>query len=125
MRIPPTTTTTREFGSCPACGESVMATIEFRVSDLRIDGAAGTANLEAVGISVSHDCRTKATDEPTAPTCDRDHADEWVEMDEATWLDLPSGARTRRDWVRHAYGVGRFFAHRDDLPDNHDDQKEN
>ena len=35
MRIPPTTTTTREFGSCPACDESIIATIEFKISDLK------------------------------------------------------------------------------------------
>ena len=32
--------------------------------------------------------------------CDLEHADEWVEVDQDTWLDLPDGVRVRQGWVR-------------------------
>ena len=115
VKIPDTSTTTKELDPCPACGQPIVATVEFRVSGIRIDRAVGTANVETVGISVSHDCRTKATDEPATPACDRDHADEWVEVD--NWPDLPEGVRLRREWVRGVLYGGRRFVHRDDLPD--------
>ena len=115
MRIPDTTTTTTEFGSCPACGKPIEATVEFRISGLRIDGRVGTPNVETVGISVSHDCRTKPTGEPTT--------DEWVEVYD--WPDLPEGARIRTEWEKGVFDGDRRFVHRDDLPDNHDNQKEN
>lgn len=51
------------------------------------------------------------------PACDRDHADEWVEVDEAVWDDLPVGARSLREWVVGVFDGGRCFVHRDDLPD--------
>ena len=54
---------------------------------------------------------------PTAPACDREHADEWVEVDEGTWDGLPKGARRRREWVVGVFDGGRRFVHRDDLPD--------
>lgn len=51
--------------------------------------------------------------------CDLEHADEWVEVDQDTWLDLPDGVRVRQGWVR---GLGtrrrdRYFVHSDDFPD--------
>lgn len=50
--------------------------------------------------------------------CDLEHADEWVEVDQDTWLDLPDGVRVRQGWVRGLYFVhSRYFVHRDDLPD--------
>ena len=49
--------------------------------------------------------------------CDREHADEWVEVDEDDWLDLPDGTRLRREWERGAYAEFHHFVHRDDLPD--------
>lgn len=49
--------------------------------------------------------------------CDLDHADEWVEVDEAVWDDLPVGARSLREWVVGVFDGGRCFVHRDDLPD--------
>ena len=49
--------------------------------------------------------------------CDREHADEWVEVDEAVWDDLPVGARSLRKWVVGVFDGGRCFVHRDDLPD--------
>ena len=48
--------------------------------------------------------------------CDREHADEWVEVDGATWEALPKGARRRREWVVGVFDGGRRFVHRDDLP---------
>lgn len=50
--------------------------------------------------------------------CDREHADEWVEVDEKTWRDLPDGVRLRRDWAMGIYDGGRPLVHRDDLPDD-------
>ena len=49
--------------------------------------------------------------------CDLEHADEWVEVDQDTWLDLPDGVRVRQGWVRGLYGGYRYFVHSDDLPD--------
>lgn len=47
--------------------------------------------------------------------CDREHADEWVEVDRKTWYDLPTGTRVR--WEGCHEGAGsRHFVHRDDLP---------
>ena len=59
-------------------------------------------------------------DEPTATACDREHTDEWVEVDMDTWLALPDGTRMRREWVRGGNGGGRSrqFIHRDDMPDD-------
>ena len=110
-----TTTAIRELGSCLVCNEPIEANAEVEISDLHLDGTAGTASVKVVGFSVSHDCRTKATDEPTTAACDRDHADEWVEVDDVP--DLPDGARIRREWVRGVFNGGRLLVHRDDLPD--------
>ena len=46
----------------------------------------------------------------------RDHADEWVEVDEGTWITQPDGTRMLQEWVNGAPD-NRFFVHRDDLPD--------
>lgn len=55
---------------------------------------------------------------PTAAACDREHDDEWVEVDEDTWRDLPDGMRLREEWVSgDAVTSNRLFVHRDDLPD--------
>ena len=54
---------------------------------------------------------------PTVPACDREHADEWVEVNANTWCDLPNGTRRRREWVQGAPG-DHLFVHRDDLPDD-------
>lgn len=50
--------------------------------------------------------------------CDRNHNDEWVEVDEATWDDLLDGTRLRREWEKGCWvETLRRFVHRDDLPD--------
>lgn len=116
MRIPGATATVKELGRCLACGEPIEATAEVEISDLHLDGTAGTANVKVVGFSVSHDCRTKATDEPATPACDREHDDEWVRVDEAIWDALPKGARRRMEWATGLPGGARLFVHRDDLP---------
>ena len=59
----------------------------------------------------------------TAPDCDREHADEWVEVDEKTWDSLPDGALLRHEWVQGAAAKGRHFIHRDDLPDDPVDER--
>ena len=47
------------------------------------------------------------------------HIDEWVEVDEATWNDLPTGTRVRTEWVRGDPTTPyRYFVHRDDLADD-------
>ena len=58
-------------------------------------------------------CRTQEiTDEQTT--------DEWVEV--GNWPDrLDNGTRMRNEWVVGAHGSVRYFVHRDDLPDNHDE----
>ena len=56
---------------------------------------------------------------PAPPVCDREHDDEWVEVDADTWCDLPDGTRRRREWVvGGVLNVDRLFVHRDDLPDD-------
>ena len=71
-----TTTAIRELGSCLVCNEPIEANAEVEISDLHLDGTAGTASVKVVGFSVSHDCRTKATaDEPTAAAADHECAD--------------------------------------------------
>ena len=84
-----------------------------------IPGVDRDALVEAIGwtmgtvadaalayIAAHHEC-----------ACDREHADEWVEVGEATWDGLPKGARRRREWVVGVFDGGRRFVHRDDLPD--------
>ena len=60
-----------------------------------------------------------STDQQTTnPACDREHTDEWVEVDEDTWDDLPDGTRLRREWRKGHWRTSEgFFVHRDDLPD--------
>lgn len=53
---------------------------------------------------------------PTAPACDREHDDEWVEVE--SWGDPPEGALVRREWKWDRGDAARFFIHRDDLPDD-------
>ena len=48
--------------------------------------------------------------------CDREHADEWVEVE--AWADFPEGALVRQEWKWDSGDAGRFFVHRDDLPDD-------
>ena len=48
-------------------------------------------------------------------TCDRDHADEWVEVD--NWPNLPEGTRMRQEWELGVISSVRYFVRRDDLPD--------
>ena len=55
---------------------------------------------------------------PTAHECDREHADEWVRVDEGVWADLPTWARRLVEWPTGIPGVPRLFVHRDDLPDD-------
>lgn len=53
-----------------------------------------------------------------------DHADEWVEVDDATWDGLPDGVRLRQGWVRGDMVPSfRLFVHRDDLPDEPVDKR--
>lgn len=52
---------------------------------------------------------------------DREHDDEWVEVD--GWYDLPDGTRVRRDWVKGVPGTSRHFVRRDDLPDEPVDKR--
>lgn len=48
-----------------------------------------------------------------------EHADEWVEVDEDTWDDLPDGTRLRREWRKGCWRTSEgHFVHRDDLPDD-------
>ena len=50
--------------------------------------------------------------------CDREHADEWVEVDMETGLAQSSGTRMRQDWVNGVHDSSRgLLVHRDDLPD--------
>ncbi len=52
--------------------------------------------------------------------CDREHADEWVEVDNLGAVLYE--ARVRQEWVRgDMVNPHRFFVHRDDLPDPDDD----
>ena len=48
--------------------------------------------------------------------CEREHDDEWVEVDDVS--DLPDGTRVRREWAVGVFDGGRRFIHRDDLPDD-------
>ena len=51
--------------------------------------------------------------------CDREHDDEWVEVDEDVWDGLPDGVRLRQEWVRGDLGnTHRQFIRRDDLPED-------
>ena len=53
------------------------------------------------------------------PLCDREHADEWVEVGEGVWVNLPGGVRLREEWVLgDPVTSNRHFVHRDDLPDD-------
>lgn len=63
MKIPETTsTTTTEVGLCIACKKPLLATVDFKTSDFRIeDGVGARVNVKVVGINISHDCRPKAT----------------------------------------------------------------
>ena len=63
------------------------------------------ADAALTHIAAHHEC-----------ACDREHADEWVEVDRHTWHDLPDGVRVRTERVRGE--AGRYFVHRDDLPDD-------
>ena len=49
--------------------------------------------------------------------CDREHADEWVEVDDGRDLGLPMGARIRLEWTKGRSRAVRRFVHRDDLPE--------
>lgn len=53
-------------------------------------------------------------------TCDREHADEWVEVDSGGTVlrGLPEGARVRSEWAMGIEDSTRLFVHRDDLPDD-------
>ena len=51
--------------------------------------------------------------------CDREHADEWVEVDEGERADLPDGVRLREEWTKGRWeDTIRLLVHRDDLPDD-------
>ena len=63
------------------------------------------ADVALAYIAAHHEC-----------ACDREHADEWVEVDEATFYALPDGTRLRAEWAKG--GEARRFVHRDDLPDD-------
>ena len=65
------------------------------------------ADVALAYIAAHHEC-----------ACDREHDDEWVEVDDATWDGLPDGALLRHEWVQGAAAKGRHFVHRDDLPDD-------
>ena len=68
-------------------------------------GSLSAADAALAYIAAHHEC-----------ACDREHADEWVEVDRHTWHDLPDGVRVRTERVRGE--AGRYFVHRDDLPDD-------
>ena len=71
-------------------------------------GSLSAADAAIAYIAAHHEC-----------ACDREHADEWVEVDEATWYDLPDGVRVRTEWVRgDSTTPYRHLVHRDDLPDD-------
>ena len=66
------------------------------------------ADAALAHIAAHHEC-----------ACDREHADEWVEVDEGTWDGLPNGARRRLEWLAgDLAGTHLCFVHRDDLPDD-------
>ena len=59
-----------------------------------------------------------AYEEGRKDACDREHADEWVEVDEATWEDLSDGVRVRQEWEKGCWvETLRRFVHRAGLPD--------
>ena len=67
-------------------------------------GSLRAADVALAYIAAHHEC-----------ACDREHDDEWVEVDRKTWYDLPTGTRVR--WEGCHEGAGsRHFVHRDDLP---------
>ena len=70
------------------------------------------ADAALAHIAAHHEC-----------ACDREHDDEWVEVDEKTWDSLPDGALLRHEWVQGAAAKGRHFVHRDDLPDDPVDER--
>ena len=49
--------------------------------------------------------------------CDRNHNDEWVEVDRDGLVDLQLGARIRQEWLYGASASRSLFVHRDDMPD--------
>lgn len=75
-------------------------------------GALSAADVVLAHIAERHEC-----------TCDREHADEWVEVEEATWYGLSHGARLREERAMGSIDASRYFVHRDDLPDDQVDAK--
>ena len=79
-----------------------------RIPDTLAEIRDRLAERVEAGVAAHHEC-----------ACGREHADEWVEVDEDTWDDLPDGTRLRREWTKGRWeDTSRHFVHRDDLPDD-------
>ena len=93
--------------SIPGVERNSLADVIRRDQALDPWTSARTADAALAYIAAHHEC-----------ACDREHADEWVEVDESTWDGLPDGARVRSELVVGVFDGGRSFVHRDDLPDD-------
>ena len=79
------------------------------VQNTRLDAWAAydAAGAALAHIAAHHEC-----------VCDREHDDEWVEVDEGERADLPDGVRLREEWTKGRWeDTIRLLVHRDDLPD--------
>ena len=93
--------------SIPGVDRDALANAIVQNTRLDVWAAYDAAGAALAYIAAHHEC-----------ACDREHDDEWVEVDEKTWDSLPDGALLRHEWVQGAAAKGRHFVHRDDLPDD-------